>query len=129
MSNKNIEQFSEWQNRADEDLGTAHILLDKSEYPATVCFHAHQAVEKYLKGYLALNDHDPIKTHQLDILIELAGKYNETFAGLLEDADSLNDYYIESRYPTEKQDKISLDEAKDAIIIAEKIKSFILSII
>jgi HEPN domain-containing protein len=125
MNDKNIEQFREWQKRAEEDFGSAKILLNNNGFPSVVCFHAHQVVEKYLKGYLAYQDKEPQKTHQLDILLEECVKIDESFRDCIEEAVSLNDYYIEARYPTDFREDISLKEAREALEKAEKIRDFV----
>lgn len=45
----------EWIERGKHDLEVAKILLAEGEYPDMVLFHIHQAVEKYLKGFLIYN--------------------------------------------------------------------------
>ena len=46
---------AQWVSRAEEDLTAAEYLLTMGEQCpfATVCFHAQQVVEKYLKALLA----------------------------------------------------------------------------
>lgn len=127
MKDKNIEQFQEWQKRAEEDYGSAKMLLDNDGFPSVVCFHAHQVVEKYLKGYLAYQDKEPQKIHQLDTLLEECAKIDESFKDYIEEAVSLNDYYIEARYPTDFREDISLNEAKASLEKAEKIREAVVS--
>ncbi len=128
MTIKNPEQFKEWQKRAEDDLGSAKLLLENEGFPAVVCFHAQQAVEKYFKGYLAYHDFELQKTHQLDILLkEIATKIDREFEKYKEGAMSLNDYYIESRYPGDIREDISIGEAKIALEMANEIKDFVLS--
>lgn len=128
MSTKNPEQFKEWQERADEDFGSAKLLLEHECFPAVVCFHVHQVVEKYLKGYLAYNNFELEKTHQLDVLLEeIAIKIDEEFRKYKDEAVSLNDYYIETRYPTDLRENILIEEAKEALEKASRIRDFVLS--
>lgn len=44
---------ADWLARADEDLRSAELLLQKDGPPNAICFHAQQAAEKLLKGFLA----------------------------------------------------------------------------
>ena len=46
---KNVE---EWIERAEHDLEAAQLLLDWEAHSDIVLFHIHQAIEKYLKGFL-----------------------------------------------------------------------------
>ncbi len=58
--NKNHQKLAqEWFDKAEEDLGTAKLLLKEKTYPASICFHSHQAVEKYLKGFLVYCGKNP----------------------------------------------------------------------
>lgn len=45
----------EWIERGEHDLKVAKILFAENEYFDVVLFHIHQAVEKYLKGFLIFN--------------------------------------------------------------------------
>jgi len=127
MGIKNPEQFKEWQKRVEEDYGSAKMLLDNDGFPSVVCFHAHQVVEKYLKGYLAYNDFELEKTYQLDGLLKEIAKIDEEFMQFVDEAVSLNDYYIEARYPTDFREDIPLEEAKEALKKAANVRDFVLS--
>lgn len=43
---------SEWLQRAEDDLKTIEVLLREGVALRMVCFHAQQAAEKCMKGYL-----------------------------------------------------------------------------
>lgn len=127
MNIKNPEQFKEWQIKAEEDLGAAELLLKDNAYPAIVCYHAHQVVEKYLKGFLAYNDFEFEKTHNLDdILKDIAEKIDEEFLEYKDEAVLLTSYYFESRYPDFRED-IPMKEAEEAVEKASAIRDFVLS--
>ncbi|MCW5982021.1 MAG: HEPN domain-containing protein [Bryobacteraceae bacterium] len=63
----------EWIEKAESDLkNTALVLRAGQGCPTdTVCFHAQQCAEKYLKGYLAFRNVDFPKTHEIEKLISL----------------------------------------------------------
>jgi HEPN domain-containing protein len=63
----------QWVAKAEEDLRTAeHTLTLKRRCPfATVCFHAQQCIEKYLKALLASLSIDFPKIHDLAELVAL----------------------------------------------------------
>jgi HEPN domain-containing protein len=46
----------EWLNKADEDFDFAYSVLEESTFYAQICFHFHQAAEKYLKAYTISNN-------------------------------------------------------------------------
>src|SRR5436309_1859575 len=63
----------QWVQKAENDLKTATYTLQlKEECPTdTVCFHAQQCIEKYLKAVLVYNGVDFPRTHNLSVLIVL----------------------------------------------------------
>jgi HEPN domain-containing protein len=128
MSIKNPEQFKEWKERADEDLGSARILLKNNAFPAVICYHAHQVIEKYLKGYLAYNDFEFEKIHKLDILLaDVVAKIDKDFQEYKDTASSITDYYFETRYPADFKEDISLEEAREAVEKSSEFRDFVLS--
>jgi len=46
----------EWLKKADEDFGFAMSVVEDSTFYAQICFHFHQAAEKYLKAFIIAND-------------------------------------------------------------------------
>ncbi len=63
----------EWILKAENDFKNAtHTLKLGQDCPTdTVCFHAQQCVEKYLKATLVLEGIDFPRTHNLKSLLEL----------------------------------------------------------
>ena len=59
----------EWFERGKHDLEVANILLAEDEYSDVVLFHIHQAVEKYLKGFLIYKGWGLKKIHDIELLI------------------------------------------------------------
>jgi HEPN domain-containing protein len=115
-----------WLKKADNDLKTAKDELN-TENPATdtVCFHAQQCAEKYLKAYLIYHQVYFRKTHNIAELIELCKKVDPDFETLYDfKAERLTPYAVEARYPEEFFFP-SLEEAKEAIETAEKVKAFV----
>ena len=92
-----------------------------------ICYHCQQSAEKYLKGYIALNGGDILRTHDLTILNKICRKYTETFKELEEDCIELVDYGVHVRYPFH----IDLEEydMKKALESAHNIENFIRNII
>ena len=69
-----------WFLRADEDLALIDVILKRENSLFNpVCFHAQQAGEKYLKGFLAYHDLHVRKVHDLEILIEDCIKIEKSF--------------------------------------------------
>ena len=63
----------QWVLKAEHDLTTAAITLKLGTHGPTdtICFHAQQCVEKYLKALLAWHGVDAPKTHNIKRLLPL----------------------------------------------------------
>ncbi|MCS7037990.1 MAG: HEPN domain-containing protein [Anaerolineae bacterium] len=57
-----------WLAKAVSDIHTARLLVKSGGPYDTACFHAQQAIEKALKGFLALHRQPIPRTHDLDEL-------------------------------------------------------------
>ena len=119
--------YINWVKKANNDLKTAKDEL-ATENPATdtICFHCQQAVEKFLKAFLTFHDKPFRKTHNLAELLYLCIEVDRDFENLpIKKIDRLTEYSIEVRYPEEFYEP-SLEEAEEAIRIAERVKEFVL---
>ena len=114
--------FRAWIKKAESDLKTAeHILTLKESCPFdTVCFHAQQCVEKYLKALLASRSLDFPRTHDLRLLMQrIPAEINLKLR--IEEVVSLNRYTIEARYPGDWE-PFNRNEAEKAVAIARKVR-------
>ncbi|MEO0156667.1 MAG: HEPN domain-containing protein, partial [candidate division WOR-3 bacterium] len=117
-----------WIAKAESDLKIGKDEI-KTEKPATdaVCFHMQQCVEKYLKAYIIYCGREFRKTHDIAELIELCAEIDLEFKELQKTgAIELTDYAVEIRYGEEFYFP-TLDEAKEAVEICEKVKEFVVS--
>lgn len=113
----------EWVLKAENDLSNArHTLTMEVNCPFdTVCFHAQQTAEKYIKAFLVFHGIDFPKTHDLVVLAKLA--LNAALNDLvITDVQPLNRYSVEARYPGE-WDPIDRAEAEQAVACAVKARS------
>jgi uncharacterized protein len=112
-------------DKGDSDMISARLIL-KSEGPYdTVCFHAQQAAEKYLKGFLALHGFEYKKTHELNELVvrcQTVQAFPELVGINFKDFSS---YATVARY--EGGFWPGRQEAQQAFELASKIKSAILA--
>lgn len=61
-----------WVRKAENDLRNIELVLPAEDAPFdTVCFHAQQAAEKYLKALLTVHGRPFGKTHDLFQLLSL----------------------------------------------------------
>jgi len=124
-----------WTFFADKDILAAETLIGNAELSGEVTFLSQQAIEKYLKAFLAKNKIAIKKTHDLIDLYSEARKIKDMNLdeNLLQD---LKDLYVETRYPcnaglleegslpTTEEAKTYLDFAKNvALIIKPELNS------
>ena len=112
--------------KAENDLKDANILYNSKEASTEgICFHCQQVVEKFLKAYLVYNDKEINKTHDISQLLESCKKIDDDFIELEKlNIDDMTNYAVIVRYDDIIEP--SLEDAKEAIALAEKVKLFTL---
>ena len=113
--------------KAFNDYKSAEMLLSfpPSEMVTdTICFHSEQFVEKILKAYLISKNEDFKKVHNLEYLVKQCSDIDLEFKWLDEVAKKLADYAVEVRYPDDFY-MPSVEEAREAFILAIRVKEFI----
>ena len=63
---------ADWFILGDMDIQAARILLTQNGPFPVVAFHIHQAIEKYLKGYLLSTGWPLRRIHDLETLVQEA---------------------------------------------------------
>lgn len=113
---------AEWVAKAENDLkNAAHTLKLGEDCPTdTVCFHAQQCVEKYLKALLVSLRIDFHKTHDLSELIALLPSRIKLSLSVSEQRQ-LTHYATAARYPGDDE-PISLTEARGAVTLARRVR-------
>ncbi|MBI3335454.1 MAG: HEPN domain-containing protein [Candidatus Portnoybacteria bacterium] len=115
-----------WFTRANEDLDTVRLLLEKGGSSNLACFHAQQAAEKYLKGFLAHHEKHIRKVHDLNALLEGCKKVDISLGKLQDPVGFLNQFYTESRYPDDYVE-FTREDAQKAYETVLRVKEFVLS--
>lgn len=111
----------EWIERGKHDLEVAKILLAEEEYSDVVLFHIHQAVEKYLKGFLIYKGWGLKKIHDIELLITEAMSFDDEFQKYLDLGRELTAFYYEERYPPGPITSYSKEEIEETLGVAEEI--------
>lgn len=114
----------QWIERAEHDLTNAEHALSLPEEKCpfdTICFHAQQCAEKYLKALLTLHSIDSPKTHDLVVLFALVKQSGTVLSLEVSDLQPLNRYPIEARYPGDWE-PIGREEANEALAIAKTVR-------
>lgn len=123
---KESKNYKDWYERASHDIEDADRLLIGGGYSDTICYLAHQAVEKYLKGFLLFNKTNYPFIHDLPRLLGLCKKFDEHIWDYLEECEKINGYYIEDRYPLNAPLQYSKEETKEVIKMAKGLIKYII---
>lgn len=117
-----VHVIRQWAQKAENDLKTAaHTLrLGKACPTDTVCFHAQQCAEKYLKALLVYHKLDFPKTHELGALLTLLPVRARPDLTPYEQ-EQLTRYATVTRYPGDYE-AIPLAEARSAVKIARRVR-------
>ena len=127
MKDDKLNVVRAWFKKAENDLINAEHTI-KMDFPPTdtICFHAQQCAEKYLKGFLTFHEKDFPKTHSLEDLVLLCKDVAPNIESELADIEILSSYGVEVRYPDEIYYDIPREDAQEAIDLAKKVKTVVL---
>jgi len=89
-----------WLRKAASDVVSIDATIGAGAFD-TACFHAQQAAEKYLKGFLTYHDRPFPFTHNLTDLSELCALTDAGFHSLAPLAAELTPYAVRLRYDDE----------------------------
>jgi HEPN domain-containing protein len=110
---------ADWLRYARSDLELARVVRPDEVLFEGLCFHAQQAAEKALKAVLIAKGVPPPKTHNIRTLLDLLPQ--EVIAPQeIEDAASLTDYAVTSRYPGDFE-SVDEEEYKETVRLAETV--------
>ena len=111
MTRDRIEYIRNWLLRANEDISVITSLINAGaeDYTSTICFHAQQASEKFIKAFLVYHNINFPRTHDLDYLVIECQKINTEEFEI--DFKSLTDFGVSLRYP----DDFYIPDVKEAL--------------
>lgn len=127
--NKTVQR---WFANASEDLRVSEVLfqIDATKYLRSIPYHAQQAAEKSIKGYLAYQKVKFPYIHDIGKLATLVLSINPELEDLLKEADDLTDYAIQFRYPDAvNRREPTITDAKEALKTAKKVVETMASLI
>ena len=116
---------SEWLKKADEDFEFAASVIEESQFYAQICFHFHQAAEKYLKSYLIAAELQFKRIHDLPVLLKSCLLKEPGLESIVKDCKLLNRFYIDTRYPVHWPTEYTRQDAFEAKNAAEHIRDVI----
>jgi HEPN domain-containing protein len=111
----------EWIMKAEEDFLAATVLCRRRKKPLSniVCFHAQQAVEKYLKARLEEAGLVVPKTHDLLHLLNLAVPIEPLWSSYRSAFSLLVSYAVQTRYPGHS---VTKNDARHAIKLCREFR-------
>ena len=109
----------EWIAKAEEDFQVALSLGRLRRFPAhnSVCFHAQQCLEKYLKALLEHSGCPVRKIYALPSLLDQCAENQPLLIALRPDLVRLSIYAVEFRYPGESA---TPEDARMAVAIMKR---------
>jgi len=94
-----LREVQGWITKAENDLKNVALVLPAEDAPFdTVCFHAQQAAEKYLKALLTFRGIPFGRTHDLPELVLLLPP-DSAMPAAVGDLSELTDAAVACRYP------------------------------
>jgi len=117
---------------AESDIISTKILFSETYYPMDrkyniIFFHATQAVEKLLKGYIISNGKKVKQIHNLKDLNKTATEIDNSFSNIREYCASLNDLIPNLKYSSKriftKQDMNEIIKSLEAVCNFPPIKA------
>lgn len=98
-----IDLTNKWLQKANNDLISAkHLFEDLHPKQIDIsCFHAQQAAEKALKGFLYYKGLEPPKSHNLLLLCQKCSEIDISFSAIMDACIMLTPYGVITRYPND----------------------------
>ena len=82
--------YQTWLAKAEHDLLSIENNLQAPEIPwDTICFHAQQAAEKFLKAFLVFHGLPPLRTHDLVALLAACVPLNSSLTTRQQDCQKI----------------------------------------
>lgn len=131
MADTPASEAKAWLVKSWRDLETARrAATGEPPFYDIAVYHCQQAAEKAVKAFLVHHGKPYEKTHDIEVLADLAGEIDPGFSKLADAADALTPYATRFRYPNstfavEPQPA----EYNEAMQHAEMIYNFVLNLL
>jgi HEPN domain-containing protein len=108
--------YRKWLERARQDLKLLEVVYlgGLNGIEDSFCYICHQAAEKLMKAFLVKHEKTVPMTHDLLFLLGKCLKYQNSLSKLLNSLTILNEYAVAARYPSDFEDKRTIEDAKEA---------------
>ena len=116
---KNLKYAKEWLNKSWHHLSSAILLYKVEHYTDIIAIELHYSVEIILKSFLAYDNKQIKKTHDLLEVCELVKDYIEIEN--LEILALITKYHIAEAYPPRDRRMPSRGEIKEVLAFSEEL--------
>lgn len=100
MGDASVSEAKAWMTKAWRDLETARrAATGEPPFYDIAVYHCQQAAEKSVKAFLVHHGRPYEKTHDVEVLVDLAGEIDSRFSQLADAGDVLTPYATQFRYP------------------------------
>jgi len=123
-----IGSSTDWLRRAKSNLIRAGQPKHEEVFWEDLCFDAQQAVEKSLKALLLFHNIPFRFVHDIAELLTVLEQNGIHLPEYIRTSAELSDYAVEARYPG-PMEPVTEEEYKEAVNIAEKVVSWVESLI
>ncbi len=110
-----------WFAKGAHHIESAVSLYDEEGYTDIIGLLAHQAVEKYLKGYLLLKGATPGDAHDLTNLLKEASNHDKAFEKYVRPCQGMNCYFLDNKFPASEYSEPTGEEIKGYLDVAWEI--------
>jgi HEPN domain-containing protein len=131
MADGPVSEAKAWMVKAWRDVETARrAATGQPPFYDVAVYHCQQAAEKAVKAFLVHHGKTYGKTHDIEVLVDLASEVQSSFSHLADAADALTPYATRFRYPNatfavEPQPA----EYEEALRFAQTIYDFVLNLL
>lgn len=121
------EKSLKWLKFAKDDFEVAQATLTsfKDRYAGIVAYHLQQAAEKSFKAFLVFNGQLVPKSHNLNVLVEQCEMLDSDFKNMRSQADRLNPFSVQTRYPDDLCADLIFQEVEDLLHDSQQIIEFV----
>src|SRR5947209_20399167 len=100
MADAPASEAKAWMVKAWRDSETARRAANgQPPFYDVAVYHCQQAAEKAVKAFLVHHGKPYEKTHDIEVLVDLACEIENSFSKLADAADALTPYATQFRYP------------------------------
>ncbi len=122
---KDSRKYFDWLEIAAGDLLAARLLIEQEQCAEAAAFHCQQGMEKAFKAYLIDRTGALVDGHNLTWLCRQAMKHSRGFSRWLDATAKMNRLYIETRYPSDIDLRLSDERVREIYQTAREVYDYV----